>query len=284
MNAIKSYIAAWKDIAKYRYPIIFLFLANIIFTFIVTSPFTLFFKKKHLFSDALDIYDGYDISAVMEFVNNYGQVIQPFNVLFVQIVLAYFIFGIFTNSGVIYAVISQNRVIALRSFWNGGLNYFWKILRLSIYYLLGIGVVIFLIIQLLFLLGINILEVQDDRELTNKFLLGIFLGFFIISFFSTVKQYAKVFIAIDKKPLIGAAIFKSSKFIVKNFVPTMFLYLINIGSVILFFTAYFLIKNSLNVNAWVILFIVSQALILFKIIARIIHLDSTYQLYKALKK
>ncbi len=283
MKVLKAYTGAWGTILKYRFPILFLFLANIVFTFIVTSPFTIYFKSKFVNSDALEKYEGFDIDALMEFLNNYGQGLEPLNTLFLLFLMAFFIFGVYTNAAVLYAVISKNKVVALRSFWNGGLSYFWRILRLSLYYILTVGVILFVTWKLLLAVGINVLQVENDDEIVTKIRIGLIVALALIAIVSTIKEYAKVFIAIEQKPFISASIAKSTSFTFNRIVNTLGLYFLNIAIIVVVFLFYVLVRNSFSVNSWVILFVLAQVLLIFKIIARIVHLDSTYKLYRTLK-
>lgn len=283
MKAILAYTKSWKSVAKYRFVILFLFLANVIFTFIVTSPFTIYFRTKFQFTTALDSYSGYDVNAIFEFLNNYGQALEPLNTLIVLSVIAFFIFGIYANAAILYAVMSKNKIVALRPFWNGGLNFFWKILRVSVYYLFSIVLLLVIAWRILLAVGINILEVPDDIALIRRFRIAIIICIFFAAIFSTVKQYAKIFIAIDKKPLISASILKSGKFVLRFFLNTMLLYVCNIVVMIGVFLLYVVLRNAIDVNSWVILFLLGQLLLLYKITARVIHLDSSYKLYESIE-
>lgn len=284
MKAIKAYFSSWNRLSKYRYPIVFLFFANIIFTFIVTSPFTAYFRNKLQFSDALDAYNGFDIYGIMEFVNNYGLGLEPLNILFIQLMVAFFIFGVYSNSAVLYAVLSKNHIVSLRPFWNGGLNHFWKILRLSLYYILALIIMVIVIWKVLLAIGINVLEVSDDVELMRKLQTGLLIGVIFSVLLSIIKQYAKIFIAIEKKPLITISIYNASKFVLRNLSHTILLYLVNIGIFVIGTMLYIVIRNLFSVDSWIILFILAQGLLLFKIVVRIVHLDSSFDLYEKLTK
>ncbi|GLR15717.1 hypothetical protein [Portibacter lacus] len=284
MKAIKSYQTAWANIWKYRFPIAFLYLANIVFTFIASSPYTIYFKQKMQHSDVLDFYEGFDITMIGEFVNNYGQGLVPLMTLFIILVVFYYFFSIFANSAILYAVSSQNKFIPLRSFWNGGLNYYWKIMRLSLYYILSVICVVGFAWFVLLAVGINILEVENDAELARKIkyaLIGILI---LIGIFSMIKQYAKLHIATKNLPFISSSILKSGGFVIRNFLQTTLLYLINIGVLVLFFILYVNVRRVINVDAWLLTFIIAQVYLLFKIVFRIVHLDSCLTLLLKLTK
>ena len=193
-------------------------------------------------------------------------------------------FAVFANAGVLYAVISNNKIISLRPVATGAVNYFWKILRLSIYYLLAIALILLLVWKALLVAGINVLDVKDDLEIIRKLKWGIAFATILFALCSMMKQYAKVFIAIDKKPLISASILKSSKFVFRHIVYTIPLYLLNIGFLGLVTLLYYLLRNSINIDAWLWTFLVAQLLLILKIIIRILHLDSSYKLYASISE
>ena len=214
---------------KYRYLILFLFSANFVISSILVAPFASYFKSKFGNSIALEKYDGYDLYAIGEFLNNYGEGFQPLSILIIIFAIGYFIFAVFANAGVLYAVISNNKIISLRPAATGAVNYFWKILRLSVYYLLAIVLILILVWKALLVAGINVLDVKDDLEIIRKMKWGVATAFILFALCSMMKQYAKVFIAIDKKPIISASILKSSKFVFRYILSTIPLYLLNIG-------------------------------------------------------
>lgn len=283
MKALHSYLSAWKSIWKYRYPILFLYLANLVFTFIVSSPYTIYFKKKMNTSDVLDDIQGFDIYMLGEFLNNYGEGLQPLMVLFFIVVVFYFLFAVYANSAILYAVASKNSYIPLRSFWNGGLNYYWRIFRLSLYYLLALMAVLAGVWFALLAIGINVLEVFDDRELLMKVRIGLAVFTLLSVIFYVLKQYAKILIALKNQPFITGALLQSGRFTFKYFLTTLLLYIINLLAFIALVFLYIKLRNLIDVNAWVATFLLAQVLLLLKITCRIIHLHSCLELYKRLE-
>ena len=254
-----------------------------IFTFIVTSPYTIYFRNKMQNSDALDKFDGFDISMVAEFLNNYGNGLEPLMTLFIIFIGFYFLFGVYANSAILYAVSSQNKYIPLRPFWNGGLNYYWKIFRLSIYYFVAIVITAIIAWKVLLAIGINVLEVSGDREIIRKFRWAFIILGIVFAVFSIIKQYAKINIAVKNQPVITAAIVKSSVFTVRNLGRTFLLYFVNVLVLILMFFIYVNVRKIINVDAWILTFFLAQVFLLFKIIWRIVHLHSCFDLYMTIQ-
>ena len=283
-QVFSAYVSSWREGFKYRKPIILLYIINVLLTYIVTSPFTMYFKNKMEQSNALEYYgEGFDISAVMEFMLNYGQALEPLNILLLLFLISTFIYGVYINSCMLYAVLSKNKMIALRPFLNGGLYYFWKILRMSLYYIIAVGISIFLTWKILVAVDIHVLTVKSDSEIIRKMVVAGVILIFILMIFSVIKQYTKILIAIDQKPIITAAILKSSIFSFRHFAKTFVLYILNIGVLVLVIVLYHWIKSMINVNSWILVFFLAQMLLAFKIIVRILHLDNSYKLYCSLK-
>jgi hypothetical protein len=233
-------------------------------------------------SDILDNYQGYDVSAFLEFLVNYGAGLKPMIPQALIFLFVFFVFGVFTNAAILYSVISKNRIINMRAFINGGYNYFWKILRLSIYFILSIVVSAFVISWIIQMVGINIFELETDRELIQKVGVGLIIFLLLFTFFSMVKQYAKIFIAIHQRPAITISILNAGSFVLKKLIQTFVLFVINIGVLVLVIYLYYLIKNTININSWIVIFILGQLLLVFKICARIVRMDSNYKLYEEL--
>lgn len=236
------------------------------------------------FSDALDKFDGFDISMVAEFLNNYGDGLQPLMTLFTIFIAFYFLFGVYANSAILYAVSSQNKYIPLRPFWNGGLNYYWKIFRLSIYYFLAIGITAIVVWKILLVVGINILEVFDDREIIRKFKWALLALALIFAVFSMIKQYAKINIAVKNQPIITAAILRSGQFTFRYMGSTFILYMINVLVLFLCFFIYVNVRKLFDVDAWILTFLLAQLFLLFKITWRVMHLHSSFDLYMKIKR
>jgi hypothetical protein len=234
-------------------------------------------------SDALDAFQGFDIAMIGEFLNNYGAGLEPLMTLFFIFIVFYFLFGVYANAAILYAVASQNNYIPLRSFWNGGLSYFWRIFRLSLYYLLAIAVSVVLIWFVLLYVGINVLEVYDDKELIYKIRWGLAVLGFLLIIFSIIKQYAKILIALRNHPYITGALARSSAFTFKYFFSTFLLYLCNMLAFALAIFIYSSLREVVNINAWMLTFFLAQGLLVFKIIFRIIHLHSCLNLYESIK-
>jgi hypothetical protein len=234
-------------------------------------------------SDVLDNIQGFDIAMLGEFLNNYGEGLQPLMALFFIVVAFYFLFAVYANSAILYAVASKNNYIPLRPFWNGGLSYYWRLFRLSLYYLLALIITIIIIWFALLSVGINVLEIYDDRELLYKIRFAMVVFLILSVLFYIIKQYAKIYIALKNQPFITGAIMQSSTFTFKYILSTILLYFLNlIGFLVLIFL-YLNIRNFIDVNAWVVTFLLSQVLLLFKITFRIIHLHSCLELFNKLR-
>lgn len=282
-KAIRSYISAWRDMGKYRYIILFYYLVNLVVTFIAASPFTNYFKSVLEYTDILDEFEGYDLMAFIEFLNNYKLGLATMGTQLVIFISIWFVISVFINSGILYAVISKNRIINIVAFIGGGINYFWRIFRLSIYYMLSIAVSVLVIGFLLIKSGINIFEISSEQQLVQKLIISAFIILLLISFFSMIKQYAKIFIVIEQKPVITLSIIKSGGFVVKKMGPIVLLYLLNSGILILLMYLYFLLKNSVSINSWILIFILGQLLLVFKIFVRIVKMDSEYKLFEGIR-
>lgn len=281
-KSINAYFDAWKNMAKFRHLIIFFYLINLISTLILASPFTIYFKGIMKDSDILDNYQGYDVAAFLEFLVNYGSGLKPMLPQASIFLFVFFVFGVFTNAAILYAVISKNRIINMRAFINGGYNYLWKVLRLSIYFILSIVVSALVIFWIIQMSGINIFELETDRELIRKVGTGLIVFSLLFTFFSMVKQYAKIFIAIHQRPAITVSILNAGSFVLKKIFQTFILFVVNLGVLVLIIYLYYLIKNTININSWIVIFILGQLLLVFKICARIVRMDSNYKLYEEL--
>ncbi|WP_235296128.1 hypothetical protein [Portibacter marinus] len=279
MKALKIYARAWQGVLKYRWPILFLYVANLATTFIVTSPITFYFKSKFERSDVLNQKEGFDVSMVLEFLNNYGSALGPMLYLLIIVIVFSYIFSIYTSSAILYAVVSNNQYIVLRSFWNGGLNYFWRILRLSLYYLITIMIIGFVSYRFSLFMGINILEVHSDWEFIQKLSISAILFVLLAFLVLMVKQYAKLQIAAYNQPFITGAVMKGSGFVFKNLISAGLLSGLNIVLMIVAVFILIQLRNVIPTHLWALTFLIAQVILILKIAARIIHLDSCFKLY-----
>ena len=81
-----------------------------------------------------ELLKGYDHTIVQDFLNVHGGSITPIIGQVRWVVLAYMIFSIFINAGLLYVV--HERSTSWKDFWNGGAMYFFKSAGLFLIYLI----------------------------------------------------------------------------------------------------------------------------------------------------
>ena len=230
LSGIKDSLSAWKVWGL-------LYVINFLFTLIIIAPLAQYLEKTIGNSLLVEKWaDGFNYTVMHDFLANYEVSIATVTELTLVIGVIYLIFSIFTSGGIIEVFNKNEKERNLRNFWSGCTYYFWRMLRITIYFLLIHAVVA----GLFGFIFTQLMPESPDSELQYINLLKIILPFYLISAFLVAvwQDFTKI-IAVqrDESLLIGS--FKSStSFVFKNLGRVSLFYLLNLLTLGVFYIIY----------------------------------------------
>lgn len=279
MNFITAYISGLKKIFSKGKLWLLLYALNFLFAIFLAFPLSGFLGEKLGTTLAADqLLEKFDFAIANDFINEYG---DSLGVILNQSVLGiglYLLLSVFLIGGILNVLMSDKEAYSLDDFWKGGGKYFWRMLRLTIYFLLVQIAIFGLFFTLFSILTSGGLErFHNEGEIVKR-------GFYILPFylfFSTVffmiQDYAKIQIVAMDQSVIFRPILNTFRWVFNNFSQTFFLYLLNLLTFGLLFFIYFKLDGG---NAILAIFFIGQFFIIARIGIKLLNLASAIVLYQ----
>ena len=290
MNFFIAYFKGfWLTLQKIRMWIL-LYLINFIFAIIVAIPlFNLIGNKTGKSLAPQRLLPDFDYTIYQDFMNEYGDAVSIIMGQSQVIFVLYFFLSIFLVGGILKIFKNNKDRFNFQAFWSGCTFYFWRMLRLTIYFLIIHGVILGIVGSLAYYskmhAGFEALE--SEAEIINmiKYVLPIYLIF--ASFFFMVQDYAKIHVAHKDPNWLFFPFWKSFSIVFKNFSKTYPLYLLNVITFAIIFSVfwYFRLSNNMDSASSVALtFGVGQAFVFGRIGTKLINLGSATLMYQSIMK
>ncbi|HFC00937.1 MAG TPA: hypothetical protein ENJ53_09060, partial [Phaeodactylibacter sp.] len=249
MTIIQLYQKGWKKVWENKRMWILLYLLNFVFALLSAGPFSDFLKKTVGETVATaQMLDGFDYTFISDFMREYGEGFSVILNLSLGIMLLYFLFSIFWMGGILSILKNKNTKFQVQYFLQSSAYFFWRLVRLTFYFILiqvaVFGSFAFILMQM----GISPFEVKSEIKIINtmKFMLPIYL--LITTVFFMIQDYAKVHIIHHKIGYITQPIREAFRFVYQNFKKCFGLYLLNLLTFLFFFGVYWLASNSFQSN------------------------------------
>ena len=286
MSFIIAYVQGWwQTILKIRMWLL-LYVLNLLFALLAALPLFNILEEKASRSISIEkLLPGFDFQVVQDFLNQYGDMLTVvFNQSRVLFVL-YFVFAVFFTGGILTVFKNIPEKLSLRTFWGGCSYYFWRLLRLTVYFLALHGLVLALFWGLFTaILGGGIFDAENELYVYRvlKFIIPAYL--LVAGMFFVVQDYAKVHIIHQDKGFLFRPFWQSFGLVFKNFLPVFLLALLNVLTFSCFTLLYWLLSKPAldNSTAIHISFIIGQAFLFARIGTKLLNLASTTILYKKL--
>jgi hypothetical protein len=290
MNFFIAYFKGfWLAIRKIKMWLL-LYLINFLFAILAAIPLSNFLQEKVGKSLAPErLLSDFDYTIFQDFMNEYG---DAFSIIMGQsrlIFVFYFFLSIFIVGGILSVFKNHADKFSFQAFWSGCTVYFWRMLRLTFYFLI-IHVVILGVFGVLIYYGKfqqGLDGVQSEVEMINavKYMLPIYLIF--ASFFFLIQDYAKIHVIHKNPNWLFRSFWKSFAIVFNNFLKTYPLYLLNVFTFTAIFIAfwYFRFSNNMDSGAAIALtFAVGQAFIFARIGTKLLNLGSATLMYQSIMK
>ncbi len=284
MSFLKAYIFGWQNLFGNLKLWLSLYLINLGFALIASFGLSSYLNST--IGDSLVSAEGlagFSYTIVGDLLNNYG---ESFGVILNQsigILIIYFCISIFTTGGIASVFLQEKRDMG--SFWAACGTYFWRMLRLTVYFLiLSAGVLgIFFFLYRKFALDMFPFQLEEESILSKYLYILLPIYFFFASLIFTIQDYSKFHIVQNSQWLIAGPIFKSIAFTIRNYIPCIILFLLNFSTFLIVYLAYYFISDYIPTSSFsgiLLFFIFSQFFILMRIALKLINLGGVSYLYR----
>ncbi len=279
MSIFRIYLQAWKDTFRHWKLWALLYGFNLLFALVVIVPFRSFFSDTIGNSLALDeLVQGFDLDIITDYLNSYGQGFNFFTTQSLILLLLYLLFSAFTMGGILHSF--KVKQFHFGEFWANSSRFFWRMLRLAIYFgliQLLLAIIAFMLFQ--FFANDFSTDVLQSEVQIIKALYGVGIPYLLLAFVVfMLHDYVKVYLVHHSQAWLMHPFWESIQFAFQHFLKTYPLYLLNILVAVLVFALYKSISMTLS-GAITAMFLLGQFFILFRIATRLVALDSANIFY-----
>ena len=279
MNFITAYTSGLKTVFSKGKLWLLLYALNFLFAIFLAYPLSgmLGAKLGHTLA-AETLFDRFDFAFSNDFINEYG---DAFGVVMNQSILGiglYLLLSVFLVGGILNVLKTNEKIGSLSNFWSGGGKYFWRMLRLTIYFFLmqiAILVLFFMLFSTLTAGGLE--RFHNEGEILQIGLIILPFYFLVATIFFMIHYYAKIHLVATDKNFLFQPIKQAFGWVFKNFSQTFLLYLLNLLTFGLFFFIYLQLDGGTAILA---VFLIGQFFVLARIGTKLLNLASATKLYQ----
>jgi len=276
MSIFSAYIEGLKKTFRNGKLWLLLYGLNFLLALLLAYPLSDFLSKKLSTTLAIDkLFNGFDFTIFNDILKKYGDALSVFSSISIFAALLFLLFSVFVVGGILNLFIHHKTSTNLNNFWSGGSKYFWRMLRLTFYFLIIHYLVAFIFQNIYGALTAGGFENYDSEKYLWQVayvVLPIYL--FFATVFFMIHDYAKIHIIHSNKKIIFRPILEAFQFVFKNFGKTLLLYLLNLLTFLIVFFIYWKINGPLGPNSIGLAFIIGQAFVIFRIGTKLLNLGS----------
>lgn len=290
MKAVKAYTKGWQFLFNNWKMCLILYAFNVGFAIVAAFPLNNYLQST--VAHTLSIQEslkGFNYAIISDFLNEYGTGLAVVFNQSLLILLLFLLVSIFLTGGILNVIKYYPARFESGLFWQGCIKYFWRLFRLTFYFLIVQGLVLFIAYKVytFFSGGINFFELESDKQLIDAFKIVFPFYLFLVMLLFLIQDYIKIHLIHEEKYLLTKPIWKSVVLVFKNFLPFFVLYLFNLITFLLLFGAYWFISELFQTETLgmiILVFAISQVSIIARIGSRLINLSSVGWMYKSVGK
>lgn len=279
---ITALITGFQRIKNNARLLLWLYLLNVGFALVAAIPLHHLIKNKVGNSMAISrLMPNFDYTIIQDFLREYGSEMSVILQEAQFLILFYFIFSIFLTGGILEKIQFRPQ----HTFLQGGATHFWRLLRLTIYFILIYLLVLVLLGSLFnFIFIENFANYDSERPVVHGAGVFALLFIFIAILIAMVQDYAKIQVVHLPQSSVFRAFWNTWYIVFQNFSKTFTLYMINILMLLVVFGLYWWASGYFHpVDAgWKILitFLLSQLFIVGRIMCKLLNLGSATVMYE----
>ena len=259
---------------------------NVGFAILIALPLSNYLQST--ISDSLatnNEFMQFNYTYINDFLANHGSGLGVIFNTSLYVLLIYFIIMVFVSGGIVGMIQAKERYSDFKNFFSDGAYYFWRFLRLDMYFLLLYLFISFIAFKIFQIGGFSIFNLENELGLINRFYILSAVMTILFFFLGMIHMYAKLFIGLEDRFFIHKEVKAAFDFCVRNFWKALSLAILNflvfgiIAMLYFWFRKHYHFSNS----SILLLFLLGQAFILFRIACRIVRMASYEELRDELK-
>jgi len=279
MRILKSYTSGWNLNIETIQNTVILYVTNFFLAFLLGLTFLSSVSSDSLLFDKL--FKGFDFTAFVEFMRSIKSAIPFLRSQFFILLLVFSLLSTFFTGGILDSFFKEG--FNQTRFWTNSGKFFFRLFRLSIYTFILYAIAFALsFVPLAFIFdNLNSKSAVETTYILPTILL-IVLFIVLSSFVFIISDYSKIIIYLTEPNYIVKSIWRSTKFIFKNFFKTYTLFLLLMIVPIVLAIIYYSLNSLLGSNNLITLsltFLIGQAFIFGRIFSRIWIMGSQYEFY-----
>ncbi len=265
-KVLSFYIQGWQWAFGNWRLVLLLFAINYLFSAFATKPLIQSIQSQLGDSKMLEnIYDGFDFTLISDLYRAAPDTLGIYFSFAIWLLPIYGIWMIFSNTGTAFKASQQSNDNTLKSFWSGGSQYFFRISRLTCYYLLLLIAMLFILAKLGFDSGTNILMLENEDIIIQKTYRLAGVTIILIFLLKTAFDYCKLLIVKSGNTFIHQHILTATKAMVNS--KLILLALVYLVSLIVVLVIFYCIK--MHSDSTMLTTIVTTLLVLARIALRL---------------
>lgn len=278
MNFIAAYTSGLKTIFGKGKLWLLLYALNFLFAIFLAYPLSGLLGRKLGDTLAADkLFERFDYSIFNDFIIEYWDALYVIGNQSIFGVSLYLLLSVFIVGGILN--IFKEEEDGLTNFWKGGGKYFWRMLRMAIYFLamqIGIFILFFMLFSMLTSGGLE--RFHNEGEIIRRGLIILPIYLFFATIFFMIHDYAKIHVVATDKGIVFRPILDAFKWVFRNFGQALLLYLVNLLTFAILFFIYLKLDGG---SAILAIFLIGQFFVLGRIGTKLLNLASATELYRS---
>ena len=288
MTAIAAYINGLKWSIQNVKIWWWLYLCNFLLAALAAIPLMSLLEEKlgHTFA-AKQLIEGFNYTIFSDFMNEYGAAILPILSQSKLLIGLYFLLSIFLMGGILENCKNSLQKAHFQVFVVRAIKYFWRFFRLTIYFLILHGAVVFLFFTIFMWLihGGDLKQLDSELVIYSRGAIVFGIYFFVAGILSSIHDFSKIYLVENNTKIVVKAIKEGAKMVVKNFGSVLLLSLLNWLTFALISLLYLTLRgNDLNstVSGLWFVFVLGQVFIFIRMGMKVLNLESKTLLFKGI--
>lgn len=286
MKALHAYFKGWATVFRYKQIGLILYLFNFVLALLAALPVSGFLGRSVGYSMSLGRSQAdFDYTFWGELYQRFEQQINGILDQTILFLALFFLISVFLMGGILDYFKNNEERFQLRNFWNACSDFFWRILRLTIYFLLIQGLILALFFAIFTAMcdGLNPFAMESEEQLMDAAMLLFPIYIIVFTFVSMIQDYAKIHLVREQPNLLFKIFRETFSIVLKNIGKFSFLYSLNILTFLLVFALYWWISerfDGMTMRSVNLLFIIGQIFLLARIAIKLLNLSSATYLYE----
>ncbi|MCX6169361.1 MAG: hypothetical protein NTX65_08475 [Ignavibacteriales bacterium] len=283
MKILKSYSRGFKEARTSTKIVFIIYGSTLLLGLIAAGAFNS--QLTGMAGARMELYKllpNFDFTVYSDFMNNYGDIIQPFITQLTWFGLFYFFFTAFFAGGILKYFEGSSITSKAQAFFAGSTKYFFRFLRLGLY-VLFFQLIVFAIIALIFS-SIFTKAVDNTTEPTLFVILLIWsvLHLFFFILISIISDYTKIILVKEDSRKVWRALITGLKFTFKKIYVVYPLYILLLIVPVAATLIYFWLDELIDMRSEftvLVMLIIQQIFIWFRLFSKVWILGSEFVLF-----